>query len=467
MDHAAPGAKIIFVGKQKEGSHISQDKINQLLVSQAQDGKDVVRLKGGDPFVFGRGGEEAEALRKAGIEWEVISGVSSGYSVPAYAGIPLTHRLFGSTVTFITGHEDEKKLLSSVDWKRFAPGTDTLVFFMGSKNLPEITSALIANGRNRETPTTVIRWGTRPEQEVVSGKLHNISKKASSLGPPVIIVVGKVTRLREKLNWFENLPLFGQRIIITRAREQAKILSDALARLGAQVVSIPTIEIRPPKSWQPLDEAIDRLQQFQYLLVTSVHGVRNFFSRLTLHGRDARALQNIKIGAIGPGTASELEKFQIRADFVPLGEYAAEGLLDVLGTDSIQGKTFLIPRARQARDILPETLRKRGAQVEVVEAYHTITPRLSIEHVKGLFTPSPSLITFTSSSTAKNFVSLLGEVSAQSLLNNVTVASIGPITSATLKKLGFRVDVQPTQFTIPGLVDAIQKYFENMEKLKS
>ena len=464
LTHAPPDAETIYVGKQEGEPSVSQEEINELLLTKAREGRNVVRLKGGDPFIFGRGGEEAEALREAGIEWEVVPGVSSGYAVPAYAGIPLTHRLFGSTVTFIAGHEDPKKPFSSVDWARLAPGTDTLVFFMGARNLPEITSALVANGRERGTPAAVIRWGTRPEQKVVSGTLRDISQKAASLGPPAIIVVGEVARLREKLNWFENLPLFGRRIVITRAREQANVLGDALAGLGAQVISIPTIEIRPPDSWEALDGAIDRLQEFQYLLVTSVHGVRNFFSRLASRGLDARALQNVKIGAIGPGTASELEKFRIRADFVPTGEYAAEGLLDVLGADSIQGKAFLIPRARVARDILPETLRKRGARVEVVEAYHTVTPKLSPERVESLFTPPPSLITFTSSSTAKNFVALVGETTARRLADGVTVAAIGPITSATLQELGFRVDVQPTQFTIPGLVGAIQEYFEGVKK---
>ena len=464
LTYAPPGAETIFVGKKEGEQGISQEEINQLLLSKAREGKDVVRLKGGDPFVFGRGGEEAEALSEAGIEWEVVPGVSSGYAVPAYAGIPLTHRLFGSTVTFITGHEDPKKLFSSIDWARLAPGTGTLVFFMGARNLPEITSSLVEHGRDPGTRVSVIRWGTCPAQEVASGTLKDISEKAASLGPPALIVVGEVARLRDKLNWFEKLPLFGRRIVITRAREQANVLGDALAGLGAQVISIPTIEIRPPESWEALDGAMDRLADFEYLLVTSVHGVRNFFSRLASRGLDARTLKNVKIGAIGPGTASELEKFQIRADFVPAGEYAAEGLLEALEAKSISGKAFLIPRARVARDILPETLRKRGARVEVVEAYHTVTPELSPERVESLFTPSPSLITFTSSSTARNFVAVVGETTARRLLRGVAIAAIGPVTSATLQKLGFDVDVQPPQFTIPGLVRAIQDHFEGAKR---
>ncbi len=456
--HARQETETLLVGKHGGRQATSQEEINRVLVAKAQMGKIVVRLKGGDPFVFGRGGEEVEALRRAGVPWEVVPGVSSGHAVPAYAGIPLTHRAFGSSVALITGHEDPAKPLPTLEWSKLATGVSTLVFFMAAKNLSEIVSLLVEHGRDPRTPVAVIRWGTRPEQEVVTGTLGDIPAKASHLSPPCLIVVGEVVRLRERLRWFEQLPLFGRRIIITRARGQSEPLAAALTGLGAQVVAFPTIEIRPPKSWKPLDAAIRRLKDFQYLLVTSVPGVENFFSRLRVCGLDARALGGIRVGAIGPGTAAALEKFGLRADLIPR-EYAAEGLLEALSGKRVKGKSILIPRARVARDILPATLRRRGARVKVVEAYHTVTPTVRPEEVERVFGAPPSLITFTSSSTAKNLVKILGRGSAAGLLDHVALASIGPVTSATLRELGFPVAVEAREFTIPGLVRAIEEFF--------
>jgi uroporphyrinogen III methyltransferase/synthase len=448
----------IYVGKRGGAHTMSQTEINELLVHKAREGGVVARLKGGDPFIFGRGGEEAEALVKAGVPFEVVPGISSGYAAPAYAGIPVTHRDFTSGVAFITGHEDPTKAETALDWSKIATGLGTLVFFMGVKNLPEITHALIEHGRDPRTPVAVIRWGTRAEQQVVTGTLADIVSKAAGMSPPAITVVGEVVSLREHLNWFERLPLFGKRIAITRSREQANVLREALAELGAQVVEIPTIEIRPPASWEPLDQAIQHLEEFHYLLVTSANGVRSFLARLKASGRDVRDLKGLTIGAIGPATAAEFARTGISVDFVP-EDYRAEGLLTTLRSHNLKGKSFLIPRAKVARDILPQELRKLGAHVKVVEAYETVAREFPPGELERLLTPLPDVITFTSSSTASNFAKLFHGRKLEEVLRGVAVVSIGPITSDTLRKLGFSVSVEARESTIPGLVRAIQDYF--------
>jgi uroporphyrinogen III methyltransferase/synthase len=435
-----------------------QADINALLVRKAREGRVVARLKGGDPFIFGRGGEEAEALAKAGIPFEVVPGISSGYAAPAYAGIPVTHRDFTSGVAFITGHEDPTKAETALDWAKIATGLGTLVFFMGVRNLPEITRALVEHGGDPRTPVAVIRWGTRAEQQVVTGTLADIASKAAGILPPAITVVGEVVNLREHLNWFERLALFGKRIVITRSREQASVLREALAELGAQVVEIPTIEIRDPASWEPLDQAIQRLEEFHYLLVTSANGVRSFLGRLKVCGRDVRDLKGVTIGAIGPATAAEFAKTGIRVDLVP-ENYRAEGLLETLRSHDLKGKSFLIPRAKVARDVLPRELGRLGAHVEVVEAYEAVAPPLRRGQLKRLLTPLPDLIVFTSSSTASNFARLFRDCRLERVLRGIAVASIGPITSDTVRKLGLSVSVEARESTIPGLLQAIREHF--------
>jgi len=383
---ARADAEKICVGRRGEANRMRQSEINQLLVARAREGKLVCRLKGGDPFVFGRGGEEAQALAQAGVAFEVVPGVSAGYAVPAYAGIPITHRDITSTVTFIAGHEDPEKESSRLDWPHLAASPGTLVFFMAVRNLPRITQALIEHGRAPATPAAVIQWGSLPGQKVIEGTLADIAAKASAVMTPAITIIGEVVTLRERLSWFEHLPLFGKRIAITRARERAGVLREELAALGAEVVEIPTIEIRPPDSWEPLDAAIRRLEDFHYLLVTSANGVRNFLARLAASGRDVRALQGLTIGAIGPATAAEFARTGIKVDLVPT-EYVAEGLLAALGDGDLRGKAFLIPRARVARDLVPRVLEERGARVEVVEAYQTVTPLTSPQELALLLTP--------------------------------------------------------------------------------
>lgn len=460
---APPGAEIIRAPKRGKDPARRQAGINRLLVSKARQGRVVVRLKGGDPFIFGRGGEEAETLVKAGIPFEVVPGITAGYAVPAYAGIPVTHRDFVSCVTFATGHEDPTKGETALDWAKISAGSGTLVFFMGITNLHQIARALVQHGRNPQTPVAVIRWGTRASQRVITGTLRDIARKAAHILPPAITVVGEVVNLRRHLNWFERLPLFGKRIVITRSREQAGVLRDALVELGAETLELPTIEIRDPSSWEPLDRAIRRLEEFDYLLVTSSNGVRSFLARLEACGRDVRALKGLQIGAIGPATAAEFSKTGIKVDFVPR-EYQAEGLLEVLAGRELEGKAFLIPRAKVARDLIPRALAERGAHVEVVEAYETVLPRLPRRELGRLLAPPPDVITFTSSSTASNFARLLDRGKIGRLSTGVTLASIGPITSDTLRELGFRVAIEAKESTVPGLVRAIETYFRRRRR---
>jgi uroporphyrinogen III methyltransferase/synthase len=448
----------IAIRRRGETDRLRQGEVNQLLVARAREGKLVCRLKGGDPYVFGRGGEEAQALAAAGVLFEVVPGVSAGSAVPAYAGIPITHRDITSTATFIAGHEDPKKETSRLDWSELAKCPGTLVFFMAVRNLPRITQALINHGREPATPAAVIQWGTLPRQQVIEGTLADIAVKASAITSPAITVIGEVVSLRDGLNWFEHLPLFGKRIAITRAREQAGVLRDDLAALGAEVLEIPTIEIRPPDSWEPLDAAIRRLEEFHYLLVTSANGVRNFLARLAASGRDVRALRDLTIGAIGPATAAEFARTGVKVDLLPT-EYLAEGLLAALSDRDLRGKAFLIPRARVARDVVPRVLEERGARVEVVEAYQTVTPDISANEIARLLTPPPDAITFTSSSTALNFAKLLGEDRIEQTLRGATIASIGPITSQTLRKLGLAITVEARESTMAGLVLAIRDHF--------
>jgi uroporphyrinogen III methyltransferase / synthase len=415
-------------------------------------------LKGGDPFIFGRGGEEAEALAQAGVPFEIIPGVSSGVAAPAYAGIPLTHRELASSVCFIAGQENPSKAGSLVDWQCIAGSNSTLAFFMGTRNLAAIARALVARGRTPATPVAVIRWGTRPEQEVILGTLADIAERARTIEPPTVIVVGEVARLRERLRWFERLPLFGRRIVVTRAREQAASLRDSLEERGAAVVEIPAIEFRPPASWAPLDDAIRRLGQFDYLLVTSVNGVRNFVARLEAADRDARNLKGLTIGAIGPATAAEFAKCGVRVDFVPR-EYRAEGLVRALSGRDLRGRGVLIPRAKVARDLVPKALEERGARVEVVVAYETVPPSFAPGELESLLSPPPDAFTFTSSSTAAHLVRLLTIRKLEMFLKRAAIGSIGPVTSTTLRGLGFPPTFEARESTMRGLVEALEKHF--------
>ena len=461
--YAKPGAELIYVGKRGGAHTLPQEEIGRLLVERAQAGKTVARLKGGDPFIFGRGGEEAEELQAAGVPFEVVPGVTAAIAAPAYAGIPLTHRNFTSSVAFVTGHEDPTKADSGIAWDKLATGVGTLVFFMGVGQLPEIVGRLIEHGRKPETPIALVRWGTRADQEVVTGTLATIVERSQGMKPPAIIIVGEVVRLRDRLRWVEAKPLFGKRILITRAREQASVLAERLEGAGAEVLECPTIRIVPPDSWEPLDVAIGRLRSYAAVLFTSANGVRFFWERLLTQQKDARELAGILVGAIGPATAAALMDRGVRADVVPK-EFRAEALAGLFSADRLDGKRILLARAAEGREVLPEELARKGAQVDVVPAYRTL---------KGLEDPAPiramleagqiHAVTFTSSSTVKYFVELIGADTAE-LLRKTVVASIGPITTETASRYGIAAQVVPNDYSIPALTDALVNHFRSISK---
>ena len=465
LRHARDTAELIYVGK-KGGDHtLSQDKINALIVAKARQGAGVVRLKGGDPFIFGRGGEEAEALIEAGIAFEVVPGVTSAIAAPAYAGIPLTHRKYTTTVAFVTGHEDPAKETSGIDWPALARGIGTLVFLMGVKNLPHIVARLIEHGKPADTPAALIRWGTTARQQTVAGTLATIVERVRQAGleAPAVIVVGEVVRLREKMTWFDNRPLLGKRIVVTRARAQASDLVRQLADLGAECLEYPTITVEPPLDWTPLDRAIDRIDDYDWLIFTSVNGVERFFERLFIRGRDVRALGRIGTAAIGPSTAAGLLAFGLASDIVP-ESYQAEAVIAAFEKIDVTGRKILLPRAAEARPILPQQLAKMGAAVDEVPVYRTLPAADgAADLVARLSTGTIDMITFTSSSTVTNFKSLLPGDRFQDLIRPVTIASIGPITTETAVKRGFEVHLTAESFTIPGLVAAIVRHYGKID----
>ena len=462
LKHARKNAEMIYVGK-KGGDHtLSQEEINALIVEKAEAGFTVCRLKGGDPFIFGRGGEEAEVLAAKNIPFEVVPGVTSAVAAAAYAGIPLTHRKLAATLAFVTGHEDPHKNESSINWDSLAAGIGTLVFFMGVKNLPDITQKLIAHGKSPNTPVALVRWGTTPGQQTLTGTLDNISERVMKAGlkAPAIIVVGEVVNLRETLKWFENRPLLGKRIIVTRAREQASDMVKRLSDLGAECLEFPTIKVVPPEDTTPLKGAIERLPDYNWIVFTSVNGVKFFFDLLFDAEKDVRALAHLNTAAIGPATAAELLKYGLKSDIIPKN-YRAESVVEAFSQEPLNGKKILLPRAKEARPVLPVELRKMGAEVDEVIAYVTEKVRENVEMlIDQLEKKAIDLISFTSSSTVKNFKTLLPEDRFNSLMEGIAIASIGPITSETAKGLGFDVRVTAESYTIPGLCDAILKYFQ-------
>ncbi len=462
LDQRRPDAELIYVGKQGSRHTLPQDQINILIVNKAKEGRIVARLKGGDPFIFGRGGEEAEELVDNGIPFEVVPGVTAATSVPTYAGIPLTHREHTASVAFVTGHEDPTKPESKVHWEKIATGIGTLVFFMGMKNLQNIVNNLVSHGRDPETPVALIQWGTRADQRVVEGTLRNIVLRVqdAKLGPPAIIVVGEVVKLRQKLNWYEAKPLFGKRIVVTRSREQASVFSERLIDLGATTVEFPTIDVVPPASWEELDAAVRAIESYDWVIFTSANAVRFFMERLRALGTDLRMLKGISICAVGPKTAEELEGHGIRPDLIP-AEFKAEGVLSAIGGEAVKGKKFLIPRAKVAREIIPDRLREMGASVTVATAYENIKPAADVERARKLFEEKKvSAVTFTSSSTVNNFVEMLGQKEYKTLLDGVVIACIGPVTAKTAEAYGMKIDIMPKDYTIPALVDAMVEYFK-------
>lgn len=461
LDCARLDAEKIYVGKKRGDHTLSQQKINELIINRSKKGKLVARLKGGDPFIFGRGGEEAEELVNAGIDFEIVPGVTAAISAPAYSGIPLTHRSHTSTIAFITGHEDFAKGHSDIAWDKIATGIGTLVFFMGVKNLSNIVKNLVDNGRDKNTPISIIRWGTTYKQETVIGTLENIVSLAekTKIKPPAIIVVGDVVKLKEKLDWFENKPLYKKQIIVTRAREQASNFTNLLESHGAWPIEFPTIETVPPDSWDALDRAIENIERYNWLVFTSANGVKYFLQRLKENSKDVRCLKGIRLCAIGPKTAEELEKFGIRIDYVP-SEYRAEAIIEGLGLEKIRGSKILIPRAAVAREVLPEELVKMGAIVDVVDAYKTIRPKKKTDGIKKMLKNREiNAITFTSSSTVINFIDMFKKEEISNLINGVPIACIGPITAKTAEKYGLKASIIPEHYTIEAFTDAIVDFF--------
>lgn len=453
---AKTDAELIYVGKQGGAHTLEQEEINELIVKKALEDKIVTRLKGGDPYVFGRGGEEALVLRDRHIPFEVVPGITAAIATPNYAGIPVTHRNFTSTFGLITGHEDPTKDESSIDWAKISTGIGTLTFYMGIKNLPYITGQLIKHGRSKDTPVAVIRWGTTSRQKTVVGTLDTIVQKAKDIKPPAITIVGEVVKLRDQLNWFETKPLFGKTIVVTRSRDQASEFADQLYEWGANVIEFPTIEIAKPDTIQPLDESINNIHSYNWLVFTSINGVDAFFQRLFELGRDIRDLKGIKLCAIGPATESGIEKYHIRVDCRP-PNFVAESVVEELKkVTAIKGEKFLLPRADIARSFLPDELRKLGGEVTDLVAYKTIMaqPR-DINLLEKIKNGEVHIVTFTSSSTVRNFVQIIGEKNIADLNGHVQYASIGPITTQTAEEMGLHVSIKAREYTIPGLVDAI------------
>lgn len=466
LEHVKPGTELIYAGKVGGTHNREQWQINDLLVEKALSGKTVARLKGGDPFVFGRGGEECEALVDAGIPFEIVPGVTAGIAAPAYAGIPLTHRDFTTSVAFVTGHENPGKDASNIDWERLSLGSGTVVFYMGVKNLPQITANLLAHGRSPDTPVALIRWGTRPEQEILTGTLSTITDQArkSAFRAPAITIVGEVVRLRDKLRWFDNRPLFGTGMLVTRAADQAGEFAAMLAVQGARVYECPTIELVPAGESAALDEAMLHLGSFDWIILTSCNAVRIFFDRLHALGRDTRAFGGCRVCAVGPKTAAALAEHGIRPDLIP-GEYKAEGVIDAFTSLGVAGERFLFPKADRARDVIPDGLKKLGAQVVAPVLYRNVTPEAVPPSVlQALEERHIDCATFTSSSTVTNLASLLGENRMLHLLKDVAIAAIGPVTAATCRELGLPVDIEPKEYTLAAMTEEIVRHFSQQER---
>jgi uroporphyrinogen III methyltransferase / synthase len=444
LDLAPRHAEKIYVGKKRAAHEMTQEEISAILVDRARQGLTVVRLKGGDPFIFGRGGEEMEALASAGMPFEIVPGVTTPLGIAAYTGVPLTHREHSSAVTFVTGHNVE-----AIDWSKVG-AAETIVLFMGLVNFPAIARALIEKGRSPQTPAMAVRWATRPDQETIVGTLANLAERLSAMKPPATIIIGEVVALREKFNWYERLPLFGQRIVVTRDRTQAADLVEPLEALGAEALLLPTIEIREAEDPKPLNDAILNLASYDWLIFTSANGVRYFTDVLDKSPHDLRSLK-ARICAIGPATKTAVEALHLKVDLMPK-EYVAESLLDSFAKEDLQFRRILLPRAAVARDLVPRELSRRGAQVDVVEAYQTVAPSGLADRARLMLDKKPHWITFTSSSTVTNFIAAAG----REALQGIKVASIGPITSATLREHDIEPTVEAQPHTIGGLVEAIR-----------
>lgn len=458
LGYARADAERIYVGKQAGAHTLAQQDINSLLVRLAGGGATVVRLKGGDPFVFGRGGEEALALADAGIRFEVVPGVTAAIAAAAYAGIPVTHRKLASGLQLITGHEAPGKEGTDLNFQALAHSKETLAFYMGVANLGAICEDLIANGLSDQTPAALIRWGTTPSQRAITGTVSSLPRlaKEADFKPPSIIVIGEVVRLRDRLKWFELRPLFGRRIVVTRARSQASELADTLEGLGAEVIQMPAIRIEPAADPEPLRRAVADLGSVDWVVFASVNSVDAFFSALAEAGLDSRALHAVKICVIGPATGERLGRHGLRADARPAQFVGTEIAAVLASQQDLAGARVLCPRPEAAPRALVDALAERGAVVREVVAYRSVPDGSGADRVTELLTENElNWITFASSSTVKNFFAAVDPESVRSRADTVRVASIGPATSGTLRQFGFEPDVQADPHTIEGLVEAV------------
>ena len=454
-------AELIYAGKRGGIKHThTQDEINEMLVDRVKAGKQVVRLKGGDPFIFGRGGEELEELVKAGLSYEAVPGVTSASAAATFAGVPITHRNCTASVAFVTGHEKPGKDKSNIDWSKLSTAVGTIVFYMGIKNLPTITKNLMANGRDPETPVAVVRWASMPYQRSVVGTLATIADivKSEGIKPPALTIVGDVVNYRDTINWYEVRPLFGKKIVVTRTREQASELVSLLEENGAYCLERATISIHDPDSWQEVDEAITDLSSFDWLLFTSINGIHYFFKRLHAKGVDSRQLANCQVGAVGRVTAECLLEYGINADLVPQN-FTGDGLADELEKGDLNNKKVLIPRALIGRKNLEDRLNAAGCNVVIAPVYQNKPPLDDGRQLRDdLQNGEVDMITFTSSSTVTNFVEMIAPKNNDELielLSNVEIAAIGPITAKTITSYGLKIAVQPEEYTIKDMVAAI------------
>jgi uroporphyrinogen III methyltransferase/synthase len=452
LDGARGDADLRYVGKQPGGHSMPQEEINALLIELARAGRRVVRLKGGDPFVFGRGGEEAEALAEAGVPFEVVPGVTAGVAAPAYAGVPVTHREAASGVAFVTAHEDPGKPESAIDWDALAAFPGTLVLYMGVGNLASVAERLIAAGRSGDEPALVVERGTMPDQRAIEAPLSEIAAAAAdaALRPPAVTVVGPVAAMHERLSWLERRPLFGRSVVVTRARSQASELAARLAALGAEVVEAPAIRVQPRANGE-VARATERIGDYALVCLTSPNGARLLLDAVARAGRDARALAGATVAAIGPGTAAELERGGVRADVVP-ERSVAEALVEALAAVPVQGRRALVARAAEARDVLPDALRERGAEVDVVALYDTVAEPLAEVQLDAA--ARADYVTFTSSSTVRFFSDALHAHGAR-LSDAARVVSIGPVTSRAARERGLEVHVEATRHDVDGLVEVL------------
>ena len=461
LKYAPQDAEILYAGKASKKHSLNQDEINRLIVKKAREGKTVVRLKGGDPFLFGRGAEEALELAKNKIPFEVIPGISSALAVPAYAGIPLTHREFTSSVGIFTGHEEKDKTYSAINWPKMSTGLGTLVFLMGVENLSFIVKNLLAGGRETSSPCCLIQEGTTLRQKTVTADLETIVLKAkqAKIRPPALLVVGGVVSLRKQLNWLENKPLFGKKILITRPKGEDTRFSQILEEYGASCAELPAIAIKPLSDYSQLDAAIKDISGFQWLIFSSRNGVRFFKQRLDCLNQNPETLKKIKIAAIGPRTASALENLGLRVLLQP-DKFCQEGLLKSFGKLKLKSQNILIINALEARDVLAKGLEKMGAKVTVAPAYQTVARAQEHKSTRKILKDT-DIITFTSSLAVKNFLAGFNKHSLKARFKNTLIASIGPITSRAIRTAGFKVNIEAKEYTLEGLTKAIVKYYKN------